>query len=82
MSRTPLWCIVDGVARTNIDLDDTKVDLVMRRYGVRTKTEAVDLALSHLVGHPLTVDEALGMHGRLALDDPPVDVAPRSATTS
>jgi len=66
------------VARTNIDLDDAKVDIVIRRYGVRTKTEAVDLALSHLVGHPLTVDEALGMHGRLALDEVAADVPPRS----
>jgi Arc/MetJ family transcription regulator len=69
------------VARTNIDLDDAKVDIVIRRYGVRTKTEAVDLALSHLVGHPLTVDEALGMHGRLALDEVAADVPPRSVTT-
>ncbi len=59
------------MSRTNIDLDDAKLDIVMRRYGVRTKTEAVDLALSHLAGVPLTVDEALGMHGSHSMDHVP-----------
>jgi Arc/MetJ family transcription regulator len=31
----------------------------MDRYGVRTKTEAVDLALRHLAGQPMTREEAL-----------------------
>lgn len=31
--------------RTNIEIDDTYVQEIMRRYGVRTKTEAVELAL-------------------------------------
>ncbi len=30
----------------------------MDRYGVRTKTGAVDLALRHLAGQPMTRDEA------------------------
>ncbi|WP_375424223.1 type II toxin-antitoxin system VapB family antitoxin [uncultured Friedmanniella sp.] len=33
----------------------------MDRYGVHTKTEAVDLALRHLAGQPMTRDEALAM---------------------
>jgi Arc/MetJ family transcription regulator len=38
------------VARTNIDIDEALVERAMRLYGVRTKREAVDLALRHLVG--------------------------------
>jgi Arc/MetJ family transcription regulator len=30
--------------RTNIEIEDTYVQTIMDRYGVRTKTEAVDLA--------------------------------------
>jgi Arc/MetJ family transcription regulator len=44
------WCM----SRTNIELDDVLIGEVMRRYGVRTKREAVDLALRRLVGVPLT----------------------------
>jgi Arc/MetJ family transcription regulator len=63
------------MARTNIDLDDELLTLVMRRYGVFTKTEAVDLALRHLAGRPLTVDEALGMRGANAMLHVPADPA-------
>jgi Arc/MetJ family transcription regulator len=35
----------------------------MRRYGLHSRREAVDLALRRLVGQPLTVEEALGMEG-------------------
>ena len=42
------------MGRTNIELDDALIAEVMRRYGVRTKREAVDLALRRLVGLPLT----------------------------
>jgi Arc/MetJ family transcription regulator len=38
------------VTRTNIDLDDQKVTLVMQRYGLRTKRAAVDRALTEMVG--------------------------------
>src|SRR5829696_6781180 len=44
------WCM----GRTNIELDDALIAEVMRRYGVGTKREAVDLALRRLVGLPLT----------------------------
>jgi len=43
------WCM----ARTNIDLDDSLVNEVMRRYSLNTKKEAVDFALRRLVGPPL-----------------------------
>lgn len=36
--------------RTNIVIDDDFVQAIMDRYGVRTKTEAVDHALRHLAG--------------------------------
>jgi len=65
-----------GVARTNIDIDDEPLRLVMRRYGIRTKTEAVDLALRHLAGRPLTIAEALAMHGARSIDEAPPDPSP------
>jgi Arc/MetJ family transcription regulator len=49
--------------RTNIDLDDALVAEVMRRYRVKSKREAVHLALRRLVGDPLTKDEALALRG-------------------
>lgn len=51
------------MTRTNIELDDDLVNEVMRRYGVTTKKEAVDLALRRLVGAPLTTDFLLGLEG-------------------
>jgi Arc/MetJ family transcription regulator len=51
------------MARTNIDLDEDLVRQVMRRYGLKTKREAVDLALRQLVGEPLSIEEALAMEG-------------------
>ena len=47
----------------------------MRRYGVRTKTAAVDLALRHLAGQPMTLAEALAMRGANATGDTPADTA-------
>ena len=62
--------------RTNIEIEDTYLRTVMDRYGVHTKTEAVDLALRHLAGQPMTRDEALGMWGAHAIDDVPDDAQP------
>lgn len=53
--------------RTNIEIDDETVEVVMARYGLRTKTEAVDLALRHLAGQPLTPEEAHAMRGAHAM---------------
>ena len=36
------------MTRTNVDVDDALVAEVMRRYGVTTKKEAIDLALRRL----------------------------------
>ena len=62
--------------RTNIEIDDDNVRVIMRRYGVRTKTEAVDLALRHLAGQPMTRDEALAMRGQHAIAELPEDTLP------
>jgi Arc/MetJ family transcription regulator len=64
------------MARTNIDLDDERLALIMRRYGVHTKTEAVDLALRSLAGQPLTIAEALEMRGAHAIAEVPPDAGP------
>jgi len=53
--------------------------VVMDRYGLRTKTEAVELALRHLAGQPTTREEALAMRGAHAIDEPPADTPPRGA---
>ena len=62
--------------RTNIEIEDSYVQLIMDRYGIRTKTEAVDLALRHLAGQPMTRDEALAMRGAQAIDEIPADTSP------
>lgn len=66
------------MARTNIDIDEGLVREVMRRYGLSTKKEAVDLALRRLVGVPLTKEFLLGLRGTgwsgdldAIRDDPP-----------
>lgn len=51
------------MSRTNIDIDDVLVTTVMRRYGLRTKREAVDLALRRLVGPVPTREELLALEG-------------------
>ncbi|MFN2486644.1 MAG: type II toxin-antitoxin system VapB family antitoxin, partial [Acidimicrobiia bacterium] len=53
--------------RTNIEIEQAYVEAIMDRYGVRTKTEAVDLALRQLAGQPMSRDEALNMRGAHAL---------------
>jgi Arc/MetJ family transcription regulator len=64
--------------RTNIELDEVHVRAIMDRYGVQTKTAAVDLALRHLAGQPMTREEALSMQGAHAIADIPPDVPPRT----
>lgn len=64
--------------RTNIELEDDDIRVIMDRYGVHTKTEAVALALRHLAGQPMTRAESLAMRGAGLLDDVPNDVDPRS----
>jgi Arc/MetJ family transcription regulator len=65
--------------RTNIEIEDGYVRVIMDRYGVHTKTEAVELALRHLAGQPMTREEALAMRGAHAIDEIPADTAPHGA---
>lgn len=51
------------MTRTNIDIDDELVAGVMRQWGLKTKREAVDLALRRMYREPLSIDEALSLEG-------------------
>jgi Arc/MetJ family transcription regulator len=64
------------MARTNIDIDESALEIVMRRYRLRTKTEAVDYALRALAGQPLTREEILAMHGANGIIEIPQDPFP------
>ncbi len=48
---------------TNIEIDDELVTLVMQRYDLKTKSEAVDLALRHLESTPLSQELLDSVHG-------------------
>jgi Arc/MetJ family transcription regulator len=65
--------------RTNIEIEDTYLQAVMDRYGVRTKTEAVDLALRHLAGQPMSREVALALRGAHAIGKVPADSKPPSS---
>jgi Arc/MetJ family transcription regulator len=65
--------------RTNIEIEDTYLRIIMDRYRLRTMTEAVELALRHLAGQPMSREEALAMRGAHAIDEPPADMPPREA---
>jgi Arc/MetJ family transcription regulator len=64
------------MSRTNIVIDDRLLEIVMRRYGLRTKTEAVDLALRRLAGEPLSINEILAMQGAGLVAEVPRDEGP------
>jgi Arc/MetJ family transcription regulator len=64
--------------RTNIEIEELYVRRIMDRYAIHTKTEAVDLALRHLAGQPMTRDEALAMEGAHAIGEVPADSGPPS----
>jgi Arc/MetJ family transcription regulator len=66
--------------RTNIEIEDIYLQAVMTRYGIRTKTEAVEFALRHLAGQPMTREEALAMRGLNAIGKIPPDLPPETAT--
>jgi Arc/MetJ family transcription regulator len=67
-----------STVRTNIEIEDTYVRAIMDRYGLQTKTAAVDLALRHLAGQPMTRDQAQAMHGAHAISEIPVDMPPHT----
>lgn len=51
------------MGRTNVHVDDELVSRVMRRYGLRTKRAAINLALRRLDLEPMSREEALAMRG-------------------
>ncbi|HVB71911.1 MAG TPA: type II toxin-antitoxin system VapB family antitoxin [Acidimicrobiales bacterium] len=65
--------------RTNIEIEDDYLRTIMDRYGIHTKTDAVDLALRHLAGQPMTHDEALAMRGARAIGKIPTDAGPSAS---
>lgn len=65
-----------SMVRTNIEIEDSYVQAIMERFGVRTKTAAVDLALRHLAGQPMTLAEARAMRGAHAIAEIPMDTPP------
>ncbi|HEX2040493.1 MAG TPA: type II toxin-antitoxin system VapB family antitoxin [Acidimicrobiales bacterium] len=50
------------MSRTNVDIDDEACRVVMKRYGLRTKREAVNFALRELAVQ-LTVQDARKLRG-------------------
>jgi Arc/MetJ family transcription regulator len=50
------------MARTNIDIDEDACAKVMRRYGLRTKRDAVNFALRELA-REMTLEDARAMQG-------------------
>ncbi len=51
------------MARTNIDIDEELCRRVMERYHLKTKREAVNLALRQAAGEPLGLEEARPLRG-------------------
>jgi Arc/MetJ family transcription regulator len=51
------------MSRTNIDIDDEACALVMKRYQLATKRDAVNFALRTLAAEPLPIDEARSLRG-------------------
>ena len=53
------WCM----ARTNVNIDEKACAEVMRRYHLRTKRDAVNLALRIVAAEPFDIDRARQMRG-------------------
>jgi Arc/MetJ family transcription regulator len=51
------------MSRTNIEIDDELIAEAMRKYGLKTKKEAVDLALRRLVGPRLSPEFVESLQG-------------------
>lgn len=63
IGRNTLKVYCGCMTRTNIDIDDELVAHVIRRYGLSSKREAVDLALRRLAGPKITPEFALSLEG-------------------
>ncbi len=53
------WCM----ARTNIDIDDEACRVVMDRYHLRSKRDAVNYALRLVAAEALNLDDARALRG-------------------
>jgi Arc/MetJ family transcription regulator len=51
------------MSRTNIDIDEDACRVVMQRYRLNTKRDAVNFALRTVAGEPLSLDKARGLRG-------------------
>jgi len=51
------------MSRTNIDIDESAVEVVMARYHLTTKRDAVNFALRTLAAEPLSVERARSLRG-------------------
>jgi len=51
------------MSRTNIDLDDQACQVVMERYRLTTKRDAVNFALRTIAAESLSLDEARKLRG-------------------
>ena len=57
------------MTRTNREINDEYCSIVMSRFNLKTKREAVDLALRLLTTEPMSAEEALAMRGSGWIDD-------------
>ncbi len=51
------------MSRTNIDIDEEACRVVMQRYQIATKREAVNFALRTVAGEPLSLAKARRLRG-------------------
>jgi Arc/MetJ family transcription regulator len=51
------------MSRTNINIDDVACRVVMTRYQLATKRDAVNFALRTLAAEPLDIDDARRLRG-------------------
>ncbi len=51
------------MGRTNIDIDDEACNIVMSRYHLSSKREAVNFALKLIAAEPLNIQDARELRG-------------------
>ena len=51
------------MARTNVDIDDNACRIVMDRYHLATKRDAVNFALRTVAAEPLDLNQARALRG-------------------
>ena len=51
------------MVRIHVDIDDQACAVIMRRYGLATKRDAINFALRKLAAEPASVDDARALRG-------------------